>query len=220
MKVFVSLLLLVSYLCFAGEGEAEKFELPKPDADGWISIFNGKDLTGWYNDAGVFTAENGEIVGKTDKGLKRNEFLKSKFEVTDFRLVLEMKLTPNKENSGIQVRSVPYKGHEMKGYQADAGAGWWGKLYEESGRGLLWKEDTGNKAVKPEDWNVYEIICVGTKIRTAINGVLCVDLDDPKGAPKGIFGLQMHSGGPMDVRWRNLKLQLNPKDMELTTAKK
>jgi len=219
VKSICAIVLLIAATCFAGVAESEKFELPKPDAEGWISLFNGKDLSGWYNDANCFKAENGEIVGKTETGLKRNEFLKSRFEVSDFRLVVEMKLAPNKENSGIQIRSVPHAGHEMKGYQADAGAGWWGKLYEESGRGLLWKEAHGNKAAKVEDWNTYEIIAVGSKVRTAINGILCVDLDDPKGAPKGLFGLQMHSGGPMDVRWRNLKLQINPKDMELTTKK-
>ena len=37
----------------------------------------------------------------------------------------------------------------MQGPQADIGAGWWGKLYEESGRGLLAKEG-GEKFVKPE----------------------------------------------------------------------
>ena len=44
--------------------------------------------------------------------------------VGDFRLTLQMKLVPNKENSGIQFRSQPFKGHEMKGYQAALGAGW------------------------------------------------------------------------------------------------
>jgi hypothetical protein len=60
---------------------------------------------------------------------------------------------------------------------------------------------------------------VGSKIRTALNGVLCVDMDDPKGARKGIFGLQVHSGGPTEVRFRNFRLELNPK-FELKTKKK
>ena len=55
----------------------------------------------------------------------------------DFRLIFEVKLTPNKENSGIQFRSEVLPNGHVKGYQADIGAGWWGKLYEEEGRALL-----------------------------------------------------------------------------------
>ena len=72
--------------------------------------------------------------------------------------------------------------------------------------------------VKENDWNTYEILAVGSKIRTAINGNLCTDLDDPKVAARGIIGLQVHSGGPMEVRFRNFELELNPK-FELKTVK-
>ena len=58
----------------------------------------------------------------------------------DFRLTLNVKLVENEGNSGIQFRSEPLPDGEVKGYQADVGPGWWGKLYEENGRGLLWKE--------------------------------------------------------------------------------
>lgn len=53
---------------------------------------------------------------------------------------------------------------------------------------------------------------------TALNGKPCVDLDDPKGAKAGIFALQLHSGGPMEVRFKEFKLELNPK-AELVTVK-
>jgi hypothetical protein len=104
----------------------------------------------------------------------------------------------------------------MKGLQADAGAGWWGKLYEENGRALLW-DKSGDACVKADDWNTYEVVAVGSKVRTAINGILCVDIDDPKISHRGIFGLQMHAGGPMEVRFKDFKLELNPK-FELLTA--
>jgi putative membrane-bound dehydrogenase-like protein len=169
-------------------------------------FFNGKDLTGWDATPGLWSVENGEIVGKTTTGLKKNDFLKSHLEVSDFKLTLKMKLVPNKENSGIQFRSEPIEGGEMRGPQADAGEGWWGKLYEESGRGLLWKE-SGEKFLKKDDWNEYVVEAKGSKVRTWINGNLCVDLDDPKISKKGIFGLQMHSGGPMEVRFKDLKLE-------------
>jgi putative heme-binding domain-containing protein len=182
-------------------------------------FFNGKDLTGWVGRTDVFKVENGELVGKTTTGLKNNEFLRNDLEVGDFRLVVKVKLVPNKENSGIQFRSVPVPNSpEMKGYQADMGQGWWGKLYHESGRGLLWDKNPPEGTVKPEDWNTYEILAVGHKIQTAINGRKCVDLDDPMGELKGHIAVQVHSGGPTEVRFKDFELELNP-EPKLKTVK-
>lgn len=176
------------------------------NADNVKEFFNGKDLTGWIGDPKLWSVENGEIVGRSP-GIKRNAFLVSDLAAKDFRLSLKIKLTPNKENSGIQFRSVPLADGEMLGPQADAGAGWWGKLYEEGARGLLWKV-SGEKHVKPDDWNDYVIEAVGSHVQTWINGKLCVDLDDPLIAKRGVFGLQIHSGGPLEVRFKDLKLEL------------
>ncbi|HLY07767.1 MAG TPA: family 16 glycoside hydrolase, partial [Planctomycetota bacterium] len=183
-------------------------------------LFNGKDLTGWEGDPAVWSVDQGELVGKGPQ--KRNHFIFHKAELSDFRLTVEIKLTPNGGNSGFQIRSVPIEGGEARGCQADVGAGWWGKLYEESGRGVLYPKKgepfDGDKFVKKEDWNVYEIVAVGNRIKTAINGNLCTDLEDDKMAMKGRIGLQVHSGGPMEVRFRNFQLELNPK-LELKTVK-
>jgi putative membrane-bound dehydrogenase-like protein len=174
------------------------------------AFFNGNDLTGWDGDMSLWKVEKGEIVGYTSTGLKHNEFLKSQMVLENFRLLLKIKLTPNKENSGVQIRSERFGDYEMKGCQADVGAGWWGKLYEENGRALLW-DKPGDPFVHADDWNTYEILAVGSKIRTAINGHLCTDIDDAKVALRGITGLQMHAGGPMEVRFKDLKLEINPK---------
>ena len=56
------------------------------------------------------------------------------------------------------------------------------------------------------------------KVKTALNGHLCVDVDDPKISRSGIIGLQMHAGGPMEVRFKDFHLELNPK-FEMTTVK-
>ena len=173
-------------------------------------FFNGKDTAGWDGNTELWKVENGEIVGTSRTGLKHNEFLKSQMVFGDFRLVCEVKLTPNKENSGIQFRSEPLPNGEVKGYQADVGAGWWGKLYEEEGRALLW-DKSGESHVKPEEWNTYEILAVGNHVQTAINGKLCVDLKDPKGAAQGVIAFQLHSGGPMEVRYKNFEVEVNPK---------
>jgi hypothetical protein len=180
-------------------------------------FFNGKDLANWNGTPEVWRVEQGEIIGASQAGLKQNDFLKSEFVLEDFRLVFKVKLTPNNANSGVQFRSESFEGHEMKGPQADIGAGWWGKLYEENGRGLL-ADKPGDAFVKPGDWNTYEILAVGGKIRTAINGNVCTDVDDAKVARRGIVGLQVHSGGPAEVRFKEFELELNPK-FELKTAK-
>jgi hypothetical protein len=104
----------------------------------------------------------------------------------------------------------------MRGYQADAGAGWWGKLYEEQGRGIL-SDRSGEQYVKPDEWNTYEIVAVGHKIKTAINGKQCVDLVDEQGATHGVIGLQLHSGGPLEVRFKEFHVEVNP-TFELKTA--
>jgi putative membrane-bound dehydrogenase-like protein len=172
-------------------------------------LFNGKDLSGWDGDPKLWKVENGEIVG-TSPGIKHNEFLKSHLAAGDFKLTVKVKLTPDRENSGIQFRSEALPGTEMKGYQADVGQGWWGKLYEENGRALLW-DKSGEAHVKKGDWNEYVVVAKGSKIQTFINGQPCVDLDDPNGARRGIFALQIHAGGAMEVRFKDFKLELDPK---------
>jgi putative membrane-bound dehydrogenase-like protein len=175
-------------------------------ADNAKDLFNGKDLTGWDSDPKLWSVENGEIVGRSP-GIKHNEFLKSELVADNFRLTLKVKLTPNQENSGVQFRSEPLPNGEVRGPQADVGAGWWGKLYEENGRGLIWKE-SGEAHVKPNDWNEYTIEAVGSRVRTWINGKPCVDLDDPSGRRRGFFAFQIHAGGPMEVRFKDIKLEV------------
>lgn len=170
-------------------------------------LFNGRDLTGWSGDPKLWSVESGEIVGRSP-GLPHNTFLVSDLAAGDFKLSFDVKLTPNSGNSGVQFRSRPLQGFtEVRGYQADIGEGWWGKLYEEHGRALLW-EKSGEEHVYPGEWNHYEIEADGSRIRTWINGKPCVDLDDPAGKRSGIIALQIHSGPAMEVRFKNLRLDV------------
>jgi hypothetical protein len=170
-------------------------------------FFNGKDLTGWIGDPKLWSVENGEIVGKTT-GLKRNEFLKSELAAENFKLTFQVKLVPNAGNSGVQFRSAALPDGEMRGPQADIGAGWWGKLYEENGRELLEKEG-GEKFVKPNEWNDYVIEAVDGNVKLTINGHVCADRkNDDQLARRGIFGLQLHAGGAQEVRFKELKLEV------------
>lgn len=177
-----------------------------PDTAGFF--FDGSTLNGWDGDENLWTVEEGVIIGKTD-GLDHNEFLKSQMLVGDFRLVLQVRLIPNSENSGVQFRSEVLEDGNVKGYQADIGAGWWGKLYEEHGRALLW-DQPGDEHVRDGEWNTYEILAVGHRIQTAINGKKCVDLTDEKGALRGITALQLHSGGKMEIHFRPVEFEVNP----------
>ncbi len=176
--------------------------------DNVSAFFNGNDIEGWEGNTNLWRVENGEVVGVTE-GLKRNEFLKGTLLFSDFRLICKVKLAPNEANSGIQFRSKVLPDGTVRGYQADIGAGWWGKLYEEHGRGLLWEKSCGAH-VNAGEWNTYEILAVGSRIRTAINGHMCVDLDDSSGSREGIIAFQLHSGGPMEVRFKDFELELNP----------
>ena len=101
-------------------------------------LFDGHDFAGWHGDPKLWSVEDGEIVGRSP-GLDHNTFLVSDMSANDFRLTFEVKLVNDVGNSGIQFRSKSLNGYEeLQGYQADVGPGWWGKLYEENGRELLW----------------------------------------------------------------------------------
>lgn len=169
-------------------------------------LFNGRDLTGWRGNVDLWRVEEGQIVGRSP-GIDRNEFLVSDMLVEDFRLRVKVKLSPNEGNSGIQFRSEPLAGGGVRGMQADVGAGWWGKLYEEHGRGLLW-DKSGESHVRPGDWNEYEIVASGPRVRTYLNGALCVDLEDDKVARRGVLALQIHSGPAMEVRFKDFVLDV------------
>ncbi|MEM7561085.1 MAG: family 16 glycoside hydrolase, partial [Planctomycetota bacterium] len=136
------------------------------DQENASTLFNGKDLSGWSGASGLWSVEDGELVGRTT-GLKHNEWLVSDLSVEDFHLSLEVKLVANQGNSGIQFRSQAKAG-EVSGYQADIGKGWWGKLYEEHGRALLW-DKSGEEHVELGEWNRYEIIARHHHIVTKIN---------------------------------------------------
>ncbi len=58
-----------------------------------------------------------------------------------------------------------------------------------------------------KDWNQYQILAVGDHILQILNGVVTAELDDPAGARSGLIGLQIHSGPPQEVAFRNLSIK-------------
>lgn len=172
-------------------------------------LFNGEDLSGWEGDMEYWRVEDGMIVGEFQE-IEHNQFLRSTTEVEDFRLTLDVHIIDGQGNSGVQFRSTALPGGHVRGPQADIGEGYWGKLYEELGRAWLWEKGCDQYA-DLDGWNEYEVLAVGSKIRTAVNGHLCVDLDDPYIARKGIIALQLHQAfGPSKIQFKNLELEKDP----------
>jgi hypothetical protein len=171
---------------------------------GFVSIFNGKDLTGWDGDPRLWSVKDGAIRGQTTEenpargntfcvwrgGKLRNFILKIKFRIEN-------------GNSGIQYRSKEFDKWRIGGYQAEVtnSPGSVGFLYHERGRGSLVRvgdfvviDEKGNKNVvgkvadlgelkaapyhKQDDWNEYTIIARGNHILQYLNGYPTVELID------------------------------------------
>ncbi|MGD9644655.1 MAG: DUF1080 domain-containing protein [Pirellulales bacterium] len=179
-----------------------------------MPIFDGKSLDGWEGSADWFRVEEGAIVaGSLEKRIPRNEFLCTTKEYGDFELRLKFKLIGRGANAGVQLRSrrIPNH-HEMRGYQADMGQGWWGCLYDESRRNrVLASPDKAElaKILKPDDWNDYRIRCQGRRIQLWINGLQTVDYteSDEQLEQRGLIGLQIHGGPPSEAWYKELVLE-------------
>ena len=145
--------------------------------------------------------------------MPRNEFLLPKREYRDFELRLQFKVLGDGANAGIQIRSRRMPNHhEMIGYQADLGDGWWGCLYDESRRNKVLAgppDDQRAKIVKPDEWNEYRIRCQGRKIELWINGQQTVDYteSDEKLEQVGLIGLQIHGGPPSEAWYKDIRIK-------------
>lgn len=173
-------------------------------------LFNRQDLSGWNGDFQYWEVRDGMIVGEFTE-IPQNQFIWHDRGVHDFRLILQVRIVSEQGNSGVQFRSEALPGGHVRGPQADIGEGYWGKLYEEHGRAWLWDDDRCEQHVDPNGWNEYEILAVGSKIRSALNGHLCVDLDDPYITRQGIIALQLHAGWPpAEIHFKDIVLEDNP----------
>ena len=181
-------------------------------------LFNGTSLSGWEGDPRWWRVEQGALFGGSrSEKIPKNVFLATTRSYRDFDLRLSLRLrgTPNTGmiNSGIQIRSqrVP-DSTEMRGYQVDAGDGWWGKLYDESRRNKVIASAADlaavNAAVRPNDWNDYRILAEGPRIRTWINGVPAIDFTETDASIPldGRIGIQIHSGGVATIEVREVIL--------------
>ncbi|OEK04580.1 3-keto-disaccharide hydrolase [Roseivirga misakiensis] len=173
-----------------------------------ITLFNGQNLDGWTNHGEEkWYVENGELVCESGPSaqygyLSTNEFY------DDFELNLEF-LQESNGNSGVFIRST-VEGTKVSGWQVEVAppGSNTGGIYESYGRGwLIQPAPEKDKALKMGEWNKMKIRVVGDQITTWLNGKEMITLEDEKiGQGKGSVALQIHDGGGIKVRWRNLEL--------------
>lgn len=209
------------------------------DEEGFKKIFNGKDLTGWDGDPRLWSVEDGVIRGETtaDKSTPHNTFLIWRGgKLADFELRLSFRIT--RGNSGVQVRSKEFDKWRIKGYQAEVAPARkeMGLFYDEAKRGVLATAGQkvriapdGEKKVektiappekvqalyKEKDWNEYTIIGRGNRLIQKINGIVFSELTDEQESMRdleGLLALQIHTGPPMLVEFKNLRLKVLEKE--------
>ncbi|HEX2479300.1 MAG TPA: DUF1080 domain-containing protein [Geminicoccaceae bacterium] len=201
-------------------------------ADGWVSLFDGKTLSGWVqrNGTASYWVTDGAIVGRTREG-SPNSFLTTERTYGDFELEFEVRID-DALNSGVQIRSGTRQHSTGEGADERAGRVFGPQVEIEASPGLggfLYGEATGRGWLTPEerlephahfrngDWNRYRIVAQGPRIRTWLNGQPIEDLTDEAtypSHPAGFIGLQVHSieagTGPYEVAWRRLRLRELP----------
>ena len=151
--------------------------------------------------------------GSLEKRVAHNEFLCTMREYGDFDLRVKFKVVGKGANAGVQFRSkrVPNH-HEVSGYQADLGDGWWGSLYDESRRNkILAKADLAevDRVLHRDDWNDYRILAIGKRIQLWINGQQTVDYTEPDEqiVQRGLIGLQIHGGPPSEAWYKEIVIE-------------
>jgi len=201
--------------------------------EGFVSMFNGRDLTGWEGKAGWWYVEDGAITSQSTPEkpcVKCNYLMWRGGKPGDFELRLKYRIVGG--NSGIQFRSQERPDWDTYGYQADIDAEgqWAGALFEHARGGVAMRgervaiDGSGQKqvtslgdskelakSIKPEDWNEYRITARGHEITLAINGVVmsqAIDDEHGKAARDGIIALQVHPGPPMKIQFKDLRIKV------------
>ncbi len=174
-----------------------------------ISLFNGKNLDGWVNyGREKWYVEDGLLVCESGQ-YKEYGYLGTEQKFKDFDLTLEFKQEAN-GNSGVFFRSS-IEGTKITGWQAEVApkGQHTGGIYESYGRGwLIQPIPSREEILKEGEWNTMRIRCVGDEVTTYLNGIEMITLKDEKiGQADGQIALQIHDGGGIKVRWRNINIK-------------
>ncbi len=186
-----------------------------PRESGWVPLFNGRDLSGWKkNGDEKWIVEQGTIL--CESTANKYGYLTTEKTYRDFTLRLKFK-GEAAGNSGVFVHAKitgidPQHGPDIEGMQVEVDPNV-GKhtagLYESGGRGwVAMPTAEGEQALKAGDWNDLEVSVRGAHIVTQLNGAKIVDFTDP--SPKftdGSIGLQIHTGGGVKMRWKDIYIK-------------
>ncbi|HXT26891.1 MAG TPA: DUF1080 domain-containing protein [Candidatus Eisenbacteria bacterium] len=181
----------------------------------WTSLFNGKDLAGWkQNGQEKWGVENGTIV--CESTANKYGYLTSEKTYRNFDLRLKFK-PEAAGNSGVFLRSKiigvdPEHGPDIEGLQVevDPSVGkHTGGLYESGGRGwVAMPTEAGEKALNPGEWNELQVSAHSNHVVTQVNGVKIVDFtDSAQKFSEGVIGLQIHTGGGVKMRWKEIYIR-------------
>ena len=173
-----------------------------------IQLFDGKSLEGWtVHGTEKWYVDQGELVCESGPDAAYG-YLSTTAFYDNFELMVDFKQEAD-GNSGVFFRST-FEGTKVTGWQVEVAPPGKdsGGIYESYGRGWLIKPDpTKDKALKMGEWNTMKIRVVGDQVTTWLNDVEMVSLtDEGIGKGKGAIALQIHDGGGIKVRWRNLQL--------------
>lgn len=170
------------------------------------ALFNGVDLEGWTTHGTErWYVDNGDLVCESGPDAAYG-YLATEEVYKDFELTLEFKQEAD-GNSGVFFRSS-LDGTRITGWQAEVAppGSDTGGIYESYGRGWLIKPDAEkDSALNMGEWNTMKLRVVGDRVTTWLNGTEMIDFTDEKiGQAEGVIALQIHDGGGIKVRWRNL----------------
>ena len=174
-----------------------------------VSLFNGNNLDGWIiYGTEKWYVDNNELVCESGPD-KQYGYLGTQDNFDDFILQLKFK-QENNGNSGVFFRST-VDGTKVKGWQVEVAPPGFhsGGIYESYGRGWLVKpESSKDSIVNMGEWNDMKIKVIGDEVTTWINDTEMIKIKDSI-IGKGIGGvaLQIHDGGGIKVRWKDLKIQ-------------
>ena len=173
-----------------------------------VALFNGDDLGGWtVHGTELWYVEEGELVCESGPDAAYG-YLATEDTFRDFDLTLDFKQEAD-GNSGVFFRSS-VEGTVVNGWQAEVAPPGLhtGGIYESYGRGWLVRpEPELDRALRMGEWNTMRVRAEGSRVRTWLNGVAMVDFEDDRiGAGDGSIALQIHDGGGIKVRWRDIRV--------------
>lgn len=173
------------------------------------SLFNGKNLDGWkVHGTEKWYVENGVLVCESGPD-KQYGYLSTDKVYKNFIVTLKFKQEAN-GNSGVFIRSG-IEGTKISGWQVEVApkGHHTGGIYESYGRGwLIQPKSDDEKELKTGKWNTLKIKVVGDEVTTWLNGRRMVYLKDEKiGNGEGFIALQIHDGGGIKVRWKDIMIK-------------